>query len=77
MPKFCSLMNMTSNSKNVKLVRFISCNYILDILIKPTAKYNERKRKDKKKKKKKGKKLFFFFFFFLRLSYIFTTLICV
>ena len=24
-PKFCSLMNMTSKSKNVKLARFISC----------------------------------------------------
>ena len=69
MPKFCSLMNMTSNSKNVKLVRFISCNYILDFLNKPTAKYNERKRKDKKKKKKKkeekkGKKFVFFCLFF-------------
>ena len=24
-PKFCSLMNMTSKSKNVKLAKFISC----------------------------------------------------
>ena len=24
-PKFCSLMNMTSKSKNIKLAKFISC----------------------------------------------------
>ena len=28
-PKFCSLMNMTSKSKNVKLARFISCIFEL------------------------------------------------
>ena len=29
-PKFCSLMNMTSKSKNIKLAKFISC--ILELL---------------------------------------------
>ena len=29
MLKFCSFMNMTSNSKNVKLARFISCIFEL------------------------------------------------
>ena len=29
MPKFCSLINMTLNSKNVKLARFISCIFEL------------------------------------------------
>ena len=28
-PKFCSLMNMTSKSKNVKFARFISCVFEL------------------------------------------------
>ena len=28
-PKFCSLMNMTSKSKNVKLAKFISCIFEL------------------------------------------------
>ena len=28
-PKFCSLVNMTSKSKNVKLARFISCIFEL------------------------------------------------
>ena len=28
-PKFCSLTNMTSKSKNVKLARFISCIFEL------------------------------------------------
>ena len=30
-PKFCSLMNMTSKSKNIKLAKFISC--ILELLL--------------------------------------------
>ena len=42
MPKFCSFMNMTSKSKNVKLAKFISCIFG-DILIKPIAKYNEKR----------------------------------
>ena len=28
-PKFCSLMNMTSKSKNVKLAKFTSCIFEL------------------------------------------------
>ena len=28
-PKFCSLMNMTSKSKNIKLAKFISCVFEL------------------------------------------------
>ena len=28
-PKFCSLMNMTSKSKNVKLAKFINCIFEL------------------------------------------------
>ena len=38
-PKFCSLVNMTSKSKNVKFAKFISCIFV--ILIKPITKHNE------------------------------------
>ena len=41
-PKFCSLMNMTSKSKNVKLAKFISCIFE-SFLIKPIAKHNEKR----------------------------------
>ena len=39
MHKFFNPMNVTSESKNVKLARFISCLFLI-ILIKPTTKYS-------------------------------------
>ena len=71
---FCNLMNMTSESKNVKLARYllvvIVCFRYFDQSNSETQR--ERKRKEKKKKEKEKR------LYSLRLSYIFTTtLICV
>ena len=47
-PKFCSLMNMTSKYKNIKLAKFISC---ILILIKPITKHNGKRKKKRRRKK--------------------------